>query len=163
MDKHDVFISYAHLDNESGWVSKFDEVFNTILSTWLGRRADIWRDKTMGTGDYIWETIEDNLLKSQIFISILSPSYLNSDWCPRELTTFIEKKKSQAGSKSFVFNIRRMPVEKDKIPPELRDVLENVLYREFYKKEESGKIRIFSPTSLSISPRRRLFGQMTIR
>ena len=35
MERHDVFISYAHLDNESGWVSEFDKVFKRFLSTWL--------------------------------------------------------------------------------------------------------------------------------
>ncbi len=145
MQKHDVFISYAHLDNQSEWVSEFDRVFKTFLSTWLGRPANIWRDKSMGTGDYIWETIEDHLLKSRIMIPIISPSYLNSDWCSRELKTFIEQNRDDAGSKSAVFNIRRVPVEKENIPAGIRDVLENVLYREFFKREESGKVRIIAP------------------
>lgn len=144
MEKHDVFISYAHIDNQNEWVSEFDRVFSTFLSTWLGRKAKIWRDRSMGSGDYIWETIEENILTSKIMVPIVSPSWVSSEWCPRELSTFIENRRIKAGSDSAVLNIRKMPVEKEQIPDEIRDVLENVLYKEFFKKEESGKIRVLS-------------------
>ena len=99
----------------------------------------------MGAGDYIWETIEKHLSSSLIFVSIISPSYLNSEWSRRELKAFIERNKHLTGNKSFVFNIRRVPVKKDQIPADIRDVLENVIYLEFFKEEETGRIRIFSP------------------
>ena len=43
--KYDVFISYARLDNQTGWVDEFHEELGKLLSSVLGRPAKIWRDK----------------------------------------------------------------------------------------------------------------------
>lgn len=45
--ERDIFISYAHLDNESlteeekGWISKFDTALQKRLGQLLGRKPDI--------------------------------------------------------------------------------------------------------------------------
>jgi hypothetical protein len=47
---HDIFISYAHLDDDSptgredGWVTTLKHWLETALKTPLGRKPDIWMD-----------------------------------------------------------------------------------------------------------------------
>ena len=51
--ERDIFISYAHLDNEAlteeeqGWVSAFDSALQKRVAKLLGRKPAIWRDRTM--------------------------------------------------------------------------------------------------------------------
>ena len=153
MEEHDVFISYAHLDNrpfrpneiESGWVSRFDYVLSNLLSTELGRPARIWRDKTMDSNDYIWGTIEENMMKSLAFILIISPSYLNSKWCPEEVRTFIKKRPVRVGNKSLIFKVVKQPFEPTKVPPDLKGLFEDVLATDFFEPDQnSGKARVFN-------------------
>lgn len=154
MDEYDVFISYAHIDNmplradepDSGWVSKFNYVLHSLLSQELGRRAKIWRDPSMDSNTYIWDTIVENMDKSRTFISIVSPSYLNSQWCPRELSTYRERKKpARIGNKSRIFKVFKQPVNQNQISEDLQDLFEEVLATNFFEQEQaSGKTRSFN-------------------
>ena len=111
MEVYDVFISYAHLDNrpfrpneiESGWVSRFDYVLSNLLSQELGRPAKIWRDRNMDSNDYIWGTVEENMLKSLAFILIISPSYLNSQWCPERSREHLSREDLSASETNRLF------------------------------------------------------------
>src|SRR5215475_981719 len=55
-DKH-LFISYAHLDNQSfppeqeGWITRFHASLEQFLSMHLGRKTEIWRDKKLQGND----------------------------------------------------------------------------------------------------------------
>lgn len=92
-DKH-IFISYAHLDNQpltveqEGWVSRFHEALQAILSMRMGRPAKIWRDKKIhGTDDFA-EEIVSQFPTTELLISVLSPCYVRSDWCRKEVQEF---------------------------------------------------------------------------
>ena len=143
MAEHDVFISYAHLDNEpirpnepdTGWVSRFDYVLSNFLSQELGRRAKIWRDKNMDSNDYIWDTVKEHLLKSLTFVSVISPSYIKSPWCPLELNTYREKNQIRVGNKSRIFKVVKKPVKE--IPEKLQDLFTEVLAVSFFEQEQS--------------------------
>jgi hypothetical protein len=153
MAEYDVFISYAHLDNrpfrpnevESGWVSRFDYVLSNLLSTELGRPAKIWRDRNMDSNDYIWGTVEENMLKSLAFILVISPSYLNSKWCPEEVRTFIKRRPVRVGNKSLIFKVVKQPFEPTKVPEDLKNLFDDVLATDFFEPDQnSGKARIFN-------------------
>lgn len=143
MVEHDVFISYAHLDNEplrpdepdTGWVSRFDRALNIFLSQELGRRAKIWRDRNMYSNDYIWDTVKEHLLKSLTLVSVISPSYINSRWCPLELNTYREKNQIRVGNKSRIFKVIKKPVKE--IPEKLEDLFREVLAVSFFEHEQS--------------------------
>jgi hypothetical protein len=51
--KKDIFISYAHIDDEAliegepGWISEFHRSLEVRLSQLLGYRPVIWRDKAL--------------------------------------------------------------------------------------------------------------------
>lgn len=92
--ERDIFISYAHLDNEAlteeekGWVSAFDNALQKRLGQLLGRKPDIWRDRKLQGNDIFGDEIVAQFLKLKVMISIISPRYLESEWCRRELEEF---------------------------------------------------------------------------
>ena len=55
--RKDLFISYAHIDNqplspaEKGWVSRFHASLDALLSMRLGQTAKIWRDDKLQGND----------------------------------------------------------------------------------------------------------------
>lgn len=148
MDEYDVFISYAHRDNQpllqtdsdKGWVSNFDEILNKFLTRELGRDAKIWRDRNNRPGDFFGDKIKENLLRSKAFVLILSPSYVNSEWCNKEFDTFLDERVPiRIEDKSCVFPIVTKPVEETQIPARLNNFLKEVLYAEFFKREGEDK------------------------
>jgi hypothetical protein len=97
--KHDIFISYAHANNESlmedddGWVTKFYENLTQFLTAELGRREyfSIWRDNDKLRGNDDFEAkLDMAFLDSAVLVSICSQSYVESAWCRRELIAFSE-------------------------------------------------------------------------
>ena len=92
----DIYISYSHLDDlplvtgEQGWVTKFHKALSNLLSVRLGRRASIWRDeKLLGNDSFATEMVAQ-FPKTAILISVLSPCYVESEWCRKEVATFCE-------------------------------------------------------------------------
>lgn len=92
---YDVFLSYAHADNEGReeWVGSFktelEFQIRAKLGGWAGRGATVWWDEhRMRPGDSIRGTIIDALNRSAAVVSLCSPSYLSSGYCPGERNEF---------------------------------------------------------------------------
>jgi len=91
--ENDIFISYAHKDNSSvaqEWVKQFYVYLKDMLIRSTGR-SDIgiwWDDKKMDGNTYFDQSIRKGLDKSAIIICLHSPSYIQSEWCIKELETF---------------------------------------------------------------------------
>jgi hypothetical protein len=140
--EHDVFISYPHLSNQkdasgqNGWVAKFHNRMKACLSDVLGREARIWRDNKLPIGAVFGDEIRDRLRKSKSLICILSPAYINSEWCLRELKEF-HSFGSQQCNLTVQNQSRIITVIKNHIPPKQHpDNLRESLYCKFYNEEE---------------------------
>jgi hypothetical protein len=128
--EYDVFISYTHLDNkplskdEEGWISRFHYSFNTRLAQLLGRVPKTWRDNKLQGNDEFSDEIIARLNKAKVLLTVISPRYLESQWCIRELQGFIEACESnigaRVGNKSRVFKVIKTHVPYDHHPNELR-------------------------------------------
>ncbi len=146
--KRDVFISYAHIDNmalkegEHGWVENFHRALEVRLAQLMGERPDIWRDQKLQGNDFFGDEIVEQLPKTALMISIISPRYIKSEWCTKELKEFIESAASgigaKIGNKSRIFKLIKTAVPYDAHPPEIADTLGY----EFYVTDPySGKIK----------------------
>ncbi len=139
---HDIFISYSHFDNiatleESGWVDNFHFVLNRYLGAYLGRYPKIWRDNTkMHGGPDFTEAVFENLIESRIYIPILSPSYLNSHLCLKELETFYKKNEEE----SKIFPVVKLPIKNTPSP------IGNYLRYHFFTYDGTGYIRSIDPS-----------------
>jgi hypothetical protein len=110
--EHDVFISYAHADNQNGRVTAFRDSLVQYLTSALGSRAFhkpkewVFFDQTgLKTGDEFSPKLEHAARRSAVMISLLSNSYLQAKWCIKETEWFEE-----AGKRA------RDPIERRLIP-----------------------------------------------
>ncbi|MEO5740016.1 MAG: toll/interleukin-1 receptor domain-containing protein [Vicinamibacterales bacterium] len=131
--ERDVFISYAHDDNQpftpeqKGWVTLFHTVLRTMLSQRMGKTADIWRDERLqGNEDFSTE-IHDQFPKTATLVSVLTPRYLKSGWCTKEIKVFCQVAERNGGlfvrNKGRVFKVMKTPVARTDtdgaLPPEV--------------------------------------------
>ena len=149
--EQDAFISYAHIDNEpissgqKGWVSQFHATLQTMLSQRLGERARIWRDDKLAGNDIFADEIVQQFNKTALLVSIVSPRYLRSEWCTRELREFcdaVERGGSTTdGNKSRVFKVVKTPLD-PALP--LPEVMRAMLGFEFFE-DANGAPRELDP------------------
>lgn len=132
--RNDLFISYSHIDNQpirpedKGWISRFHASLEALLSMRLGQTAKIWRDDKLQGNDIFSDEIVQQFAHTAVFLSILTPRYLKSEWCTREVREFCEQAKQSGGvvidNKARVFKIMKTPVENQEfLPPAIKDVL----------------------------------------
>jgi TIR domain len=129
----DVFISYRHLDNElldeegKGWVDDFHDRLESVLGEALGYEPQIWRDPRMPGNAYFADVLEERIRRTAVMICILSPGYLQSDWCLGELKEFCRLAEQTgglvAGDMMRVFKVVKTHVGRDEHPPEFRKQL----------------------------------------
>jgi len=92
-----VFISYAHTDNEKpqdvrqGWVDRFYETLSIELRQ-LGLDINFWRDaRDMSPNDFFDERIFSAVEGSAVFVAVVSPTYPKRPYCLRELNHFVSR------------------------------------------------------------------------
>jgi hypothetical protein len=131
--KYDVFISYAHdddnklVDESVGWVEQFEKDFRVTLKEQLGRPPEIWRDSDITPNEDFATKIVHRLARSIIFLPVLSRIFINRPYCLLELRTFVgntEKELStyvgDDGEKKRIFVVEKLPVERERLPKELQ-------------------------------------------
>ena len=128
--ENDIFISYAHNDNQAllegqrGWVDVFHQALERRLQVHLGAKPSIWRDPRLQGNEYFADTLVEQVPKVAILISLLSPSYINSEWCRREMQMFAriasETGGMRLGNKARIFKVEKINVPLDKHPAELQ-------------------------------------------
>ena len=136
---NDVFISYSHIDNQpfgdprGGWVDIFHEQLQNFVNVHVGRRTKVWRDKRLTGAEVFSDEIEQQLRSSAVLVSVISPGYMQSEWCNRELVGFTKAAQDRGnlrvGNLQRVVKVLRLPVERSALPPLLDEVLGGQFYR----------------------------------
>jgi TIR domain-containing protein len=126
------FLSYSHSDAE------VDPQIVEALSSELERRVDaklvnarfeIWRDKErLRAGDYWNETIETAIMSVHVFIILLTPKWISSDYCRTEFEIF-NKVESTRNAGGYT------------IPIYARDIEGQAKYLESHQKELYDRIK----------------------
>jgi hypothetical protein len=148
--EHDIFISYSHLDNkpliesQKGWISNFHYSLGVRLGNLLGREPKIWRDAKSRGNDYFDENTMEIIRKSRIFLAILSPRYIESEWCRKELVGFQEAAKDSGGiqidKKSPIIKVIKTKIDLEEHPAEIR----GLLGYEFFRIDENDRYYEFN-------------------
>jgi hypothetical protein len=145
-----VFISYAHDNNKPveeggrGWVEQFQRALDGFLGRRYGK-AKIWRDERLrGNHDFSAE-IFAQFPDTALMVAVISPSYLQSNWCCDEAGKFCEIAQRPPGlvidNKMRAFKVILAPVpNQDPLPPPMRDTLGF----EFYV-HEGSRVRELDP------------------
>ena len=117
--KYDIFISYGHLDDEDpagdvkGWVDLLVDRLPRLVSNNLGYLPTVWRDeRSLHGNDLLTAAISEGVTTSLLLIPILSPRYVQSDWCRRELEAFCQSEPPPGAPafRSRIFKIIKTPL-----------------------------------------------------
>src|SRR4051812_40541207 len=154
---NDVFISYAHIDDQPmmewqrGWISQFHRSLEVRMAQLLGQELKIWRDPKLQGSDLFDEALARQFSASKVLVSVLTPRYVRSEWCRRELQEFArlagEQGSVTAENKSRIFKVVKTPVTPQEIPPQLAELFSRLLGFEFYELDsETGRLREYDET-----------------
>ena len=131
---HDVFVSYAHSDDEvpldfkTGWVTTFVDELRKILRRRIGGAgADIWTDHQLASNDIVTDVLRDRVRRSRTLVLFLSNGYLASEWCQRELDDFLRLNASHKNRES-VFVVELDRIDRERWPERLRELTPLCLY-----------------------------------
>jgi hypothetical protein len=151
LSKHDVFVSYAVVDNgqplghSHGWVTAFVNQLAIELARCLGRkdRFDLWLDRErLSCNDVFSSAIEDKLRQSAVMITLYSQGYLVSPWCEREREIFLESIRDRIDPDKRLFLVEIDRVENDPRP----DALKRIHYFRLWGENTDGEpLRFGSP------------------
>src|SRR6185295_10545036 len=145
---NDLFISYAQIDNarftevEKGWIDMLHEALDWRLPQLMGGPVKIWRDRKLGGNDVFDDTIVIAISNAAVLLCVISPRYLQSAYCRKEMDSFFDAATRSGGvrfdDKHRVFKVAKTYVPLEEHPPELRDMLGY----EFYAVDKaSGRFR----------------------
>ena len=89
------FWSYHRQDGalSDGRMGRLHELLEQEIYSLVAEKVTIFRDVTMDTGT-LWEKrIEDELDKASFMVAIVTPGFLRSEWCAREVKRFHAREK----------------------------------------------------------------------
>lgn len=133
--KKQVFVSYAHADDEPfdegapGWVSFFvDKLKRAVARHPGGAEADFWMDHRLEPQRRVDDELKGRLRGSVVILSLISPRYIESEWCRKEMTTFVEEVGGGV-SADRVFMVEVLPTEREEWHEAVRDLTPVYLWR----------------------------------
>ena len=132
---YDLFISYAQGD--------FGQVGDSLLKTWSqifarelvdelrlsleGKQVAVYRDEDKRSGfgidptRQLTEQLQQAVQASGLLVVLMSPFYLQSDWCKQEATWFVAEAERDQRGNGLLFVAHIWPTKADDWPPELKD------------------------------------------
>lgn len=127
------FLSYVREDDAliGHRITQLCEAITRSLKFHLGQSADIFQDTTkLGHGTRWLERTKAAIAEASFFIPILTPAYLNSEWCSWELREFRGREKAlldghpplAGGSLIFPINLTNV----DETDPDERGVFDDL-------------------------------------
>ena len=147
----DIFISYAHIDDrplvegEKGWITEFHRALEVRLSQLLGERPKIWRDSRLDGNHNFNDEIISQFPQIALLVSIITPRYVKSEWCVKEVIEFKKASDQNIGieinNKSRIFKVVKTPVQLEKHPEDIQGLLG---YDFFVVDEETNRVKEFS-------------------
>jgi hypothetical protein len=134
--EHDIFLSYARVDNDSalgaeGWVDSLKKLLETELSKLVGRLGlvKIWMDiRHLDPNQYFDDEIRNAIRGSGVFLALTSRGYLHPDcYCRHELKEFFQKAQEspeslRVGTRSRIVNALLYNIHHDDWPPEYNGI-----------------------------------------
>ena len=145
---HDVFISYAHGDDEvSDWVKDFAKHLEKELKNQLCIKEDrstavdvvVWKDNKLPQQGNLSERLKHEIKASSFFLVIMSELYLRSEWCEKEGAMFVNFLKDKSELKIFI--IEKEKTDKDEWPDYLKtESGDPFLSRPFYEEVDVGDL-----------------------
>ena len=128
---HDLFVSYSHgaaRDTGRSRLASWSETLVEELEVELkdvepafDKRLDIFIDKELDPTLHLTPQLKGKVGDAAMLLVIMSPRYLASDWCQKELSWFEAEIKGRDKGKGCVLVVRALPTEGAEWPRILKD------------------------------------------
>jgi hypothetical protein len=152
----DVFISYAHQDDTAGWVKEFHSQLKNRFGQLLGKAGPevvIWRDPRLDPTNVVTPEILDQLSKTAVLLSIITPSCMESEWCIDERSKFqffaALNGGLTIGNSARAVNVIKTPL-RDEDPP---DLLSSLILDFYARDEQAGRFSEYAPNDPQFAQR----------
>lgn len=135
---HDVFVSYAHADNEvpegagtkSGWVTALAHNLNVGPGV---LKKDLYIDHQLRPGDVFSDDLVEMVCASRLLVILLSQNYIDSAWCGEELDHFISSHSDDPSKPVDVFVVELAPYETlTGVPAAVENLRKRLIHAKFW-------------------------------
>ncbi|SMF93387.1 TIR domain-containing protein [Methylomagnum ishizawai] len=124
-----IFVSYAHADNQlfdagtKGWITEFvDKLEKAIGMKPGGNNAKCWIDYRLEPQRKVDEALLGHIRESRFILAFMSPRYLESEWCAKEMHAFVELAGGHADDR--VFLVELLPTKRECWHPGVQAIAE---------------------------------------
>jgi TIR domain len=124
---HDIFVSYAHEEQLGEWTLSLREELKRALNLILllkppGKVVDIWIDEILRKNLPLSDELKSRIEGSALLLIVMSPFYLGSKWCGKEVAWFAEAARSRIAPNARIFVVQAFRTELDRWPEPLRQL-----------------------------------------
>ena len=135
---YDVFVSYAHADNEKplgsaaqyGWITTLAHNLNTGPGH---LRKNLFIDHRLKPGDIFSDDLVTTVGNSTLLLLLLSQNYIDSTWCGKELDHFIRTHANDPDKPTDVFVVELFPFETfAKVPANIHHLRKRLIHAQFW-------------------------------
>jgi TIR domain len=124
---HDIFVSYAHEEQLGEWTLCLRDELKRALNLILllkpsGKVVDIWIDEALRKNLPLNDELKRRLEGSALLLIVMSPFYLGSEWCGKEVEWFAAAARSRIASHARMFVVHAWRTELEKWPEPLRQL-----------------------------------------
>jgi hypothetical protein len=146
----DVFISYAHSDNEypdnastsSGWVTSLARNLNIGPNV---RKKNLFIDHQLKPGDDFSDDLIAKVEHSKLLVLLLSQNYIDSRWCGKELEHFIHAHANDAEKPADVFVVELFPYDElSGTPANIDRIRKRLIHAKFWHQPADASSPILS-------------------
>jgi class 3 adenylate cyclase len=150
----DVFLNYAAIDDQPlvegqpGWVSQLHRNLLVRVEQLSGRKVGIARLPEESVTPEIEAEVRGQFPRVKAMVSVVSPPFLHSDVCRREVEEFWRAAGESGGQwvadKARLLYVLKTAVSREEIPPRLADIFSPLLGFEFFERDSAtGRVREF--------------------
>lgn len=158
---YDVFVSYAHADNEKplgsaaqyGWVTTLAHNLNTGPGHY---RKNLFIDHQLKPGDPFSDDLFKKVERSTLLLLLLSQNYIDSPWCGDELEHFIRTHANDPNKPTDVFVVELFPFDTfDKVPPNIHNLRKRLIHAQFWHQpaDASAPVVLVIPHPKRVAPK----------
>ncbi len=155
--KSDVLLSYAAIDDQPlfegrpGWVSQLHKNLEVRVEQLSGEKVAIARLPESAVSPVVEGELLEQLPRAKAMISVVSPPFIKSDICRREVERFWRGVQQSGGAwvndKPRLLKVLKTAIAVEEIPPPLDDIFSPLFGFEFFELDsETGRVREFDET-----------------
>ena len=157
LKKSDVLLNYAAIDDQPlfdgrpGWVSQLHRNLEVRVEQLSGEKVVIARLPESAVSKVVESELLEQLPQAKAMISVVSPPFIKSDICRKEVERFWRSAEQSGGAwvndKSRLLKVLKTAVSAEEIPRPLADNFSPLFGFEFFELDsETGRLREFDET-----------------